>query len=196
MAIHARSSIRDVAAQVSQALADAGITAVLTGGGAVSVHSANAYQSYDIDFVTAASRRELSAVMATLGFARGAGRHFEHPATRLVVEFVAWPVTVGEEVLHRWARLRTPVGTLQVLTPTQCVKDRLAAFYHWRDSQSLEQALLVAAGHRVAAKELARWSRAEGHQRDYAEFRRRLLAIRNGRRSEKKRKGRKGDPSQ
>jgi hypothetical protein len=41
MAVHARSSIRDVAAQVSQALADAGITAVLTGGGAVSIHSAN-----------------------------------------------------------------------------------------------------------------------------------------------------------
>jgi hypothetical protein len=37
MAINARSTIRDVAAVVSQALADAGITAVLTGGGAVSV---------------------------------------------------------------------------------------------------------------------------------------------------------------
>ncbi|GIK34860.1 MAG: hypothetical protein AMXMBFR45_08750 [Gammaproteobacteria bacterium] len=39
MAINARSTIRDVAAVVSQALADAGITAVLTGGGAVSVYS-------------------------------------------------------------------------------------------------------------------------------------------------------------
>jgi hypothetical protein len=120
--------------------------------------------------------------MATLGFTRGAGRHFVHPATKLVVEFVAWPVTVGDEVLHRWARIRTPVGTLQVLTVTQCVKDRLAAFYHWRDSQSLEQALLVAAEHRVSARELARWSRKEGHLPDYEEFRRRLLALRRSRR--------------
>ena len=67
MAITRRSTIRDVAAQVSQALTDAGITAVLTGGGAVSVYSANKYQSYDIDFVTAASRRELSTIMSGLG---------------------------------------------------------------------------------------------------------------------------------
>ncbi len=98
MSITRRSSIRDVAAQVSQALTKAGITAVLTGGGAVSIYSENRYQSYDIDFVTAASRRELTAIMSELGFSPGAGRHFVHPATRLVVEFVAWPVTLGEEV--------------------------------------------------------------------------------------------------
>jgi hypothetical protein len=27
--------------------------------------------------------------------------------------------------------------------PTDCVKDRLAAFYHWGDRQGLEQAILV-----------------------------------------------------
>lgn len=91
MAITHRSTIRDVAARVSQALTDAGITAVLTGGGAVAIYSANKYQSYDIDFVTAASRRELSMIMAKLGFKRGPVMHFEHPATKLVVEFVAWP---------------------------------------------------------------------------------------------------------
>ncbi len=181
MAINARSSVKAIAAHVSQALADAGITAVLTGGSAVSIYSANRYRSYDIDFVTAASRREISAVMSRLGFERGRGRHFEHPATRYIVEFVAWPVTVGEEVLHRWSHLRTPMGTLQILTPTQCVKDRLAAFYHWRDSQSLEQALLVALTQQTSPTELARWSRAEGHQHDYEEFRRRLLALRRRR---------------
>lgn len=178
MPITRRSTIRDVAARVSQALTDAGITAVLTGGGAVSIYSANRYLSRDIDFVTAASRRELSAVMAELGFQRGPGRHFEHPATPLVVEFVAWPVTVGEEVVRRWSRIRTPSGVLQVLTPTQCVKDRLAAFYHWRDTQGLEQALLVATEKRVAMGELARWSVAEGHSEDFEEFRRRLRRMR------------------
>jgi len=180
MAITRRSTIRDVAARVSQALTKAGITAVLTGGGAVSVYSANKYQSYDIDFVTAASRRELSDVMCKLGFTQGAGRHFEHPSTRLVVEFVAWPLTVGDEVVQRWARIPTPAGLLQILTPTQCIKDRLAAFFHWRDSQSLEQALLVGKTHRISLMELARWSRAEGHAQDYEEFRRRLRSIRRG----------------
>lgn len=179
MAITRQSSPRDVASQVSQALADAGITAVLTGGGAVSVYSRNRYQSYHLDFVTAASRRDLARVLAELGFRPGSGRHFEHPSTRLVIEFVAWPITVGDEVVRKWARLNTPSGTLQILTPTQCVKDRLAAFFHWRDSQSLEQALEVSRTHRVSMAALARWSRAEGHADGYAEFRRRLVA--NGR---------------
>ena len=182
MAITRRSTIREVAARVSQALTDAGITAVLTGGGAVSLYSANRYRSYDIDFVTAASRRELAVVMSALGFLAGPGRHFEHPDTRLVVEFVAWPVTVGDEVVRRWSRITTRAGTLQVLTPLQCVKDRLAAFFHWRDAQSLEQALLVAANHRVSMKELGRWSAHEGHAGDFEEFRRRLRALRRGRR--------------
>ena len=183
MAITRRSTIRDVAAHVSQALTDAGITAVLTGGGAVSIYSANKYQSYDIDFVTAASRRELSKVMSKLGFKLGAGRHFEHPSTKLVVEFVAWPVTLGDEVVRKWVKVRTSVGMLQTLTPTQCIKDRLAAFFHWRDSQSLEQALLVGKTHRISMAELARWSSAEGHAEGYEEFRRRLQVIRRKRRS-------------
>ncbi|MCC7258205.1 MAG: hypothetical protein IT486_07515 [Gammaproteobacteria bacterium] len=178
MAITRRSTVREVAAHVSQALTDAGITAVLTGGSAVSVYSANRYRSYDIDFVTGASLRELGRVMAEIGFTRGAGRHFEHPYTRFVVEFVAWPVTVGDELVRKWARIRTPAGSLQILTPTQCVKDRLAAFFHWRDSQGLEQALLVGRSHRVSMTELARWSDAEGHAEDFAEFRRRLQSIR------------------
>ncbi len=183
MAITRRSTLRDVAAQVSQALTDAGISAVLTGGGAVSIYSANQYQSFDIDFVTAASRRELAAIMSELGFRHGAGRHYEHPATKLVVEFVAWPVTVGDEVVKKWARLPTSAGTLHLLTPTQCIKDRLAAFFHWRDSQSLEQALLVGKTHRISMAELARWSRAEGHAEAFEEFRRRLQVIRRGRRT-------------
>lgn len=183
MAITRRSTIRDVAIHVSQALTDAGITAVLTGGGAVAIYSANKYQSYDIDFVTAASRRELSTVMLELGFKRGPGRHFEHLATKLVVEFVAWPVTVGDEVVRKWSRIRTVQGTLQILTPTQCIKDRLAAFFHWRDSQSMEQALLVGKTRRIAMTELARWSIAEGHAEDFEEFRRRLKVVRCQRRS-------------
>lgn len=74
MAITRGSTIRDVAAQVAGALENAGITAVLTGGSVVSIYSANKYQSYDIDFVTGASIRELTTVMAGLGFKRGAGR--------------------------------------------------------------------------------------------------------------------------
>ena len=92
-------------------------------------------------------------------------------------------MTLGDEVVRKWAKVRTRVGMLQILTPTQCIKDRLAAFFHWRDSQSLEQALLVAKAHRVSMKELARWSSAEGHAEGFEEFRRRIQLIRREGRS-------------
>jgi len=41
------------------------------------------------------------------------------------------------------------------------VKDRLAAYFHWNDRQSLEQALLVAKAQPVDIKEIRRWSKAE-----------------------------------
>lgn len=115
---------------------------MLTGGGAVCLHTTNRYCSYDIDFVTAASCRDLVPVMASLGFTLGAGRRFE--------------------------------------TPTPCVKDRLAAFYHWRDVQGLEQAVMVARDHRVSVAEIERWSKAEGHTEAFGEFRKRLRLVRGG----------------
>jgi len=42
------------------------------------------------------------------------------------------------------------------------VKDRLAAFYHWKDQQSLEQAILIARDHNIDIEEVRRWSANEG----------------------------------
>lgn len=41
------------------------------------------------------------------------------------------------------------------------MKDRLAAFYHWHDRQSLELAVMVARENRVSMKELEHWSANE-----------------------------------
>jgi hypothetical protein len=45
---------------------------------------------------------------------------------------------------------------LKVLSPTDCVKDRLCAFYFWNDLQGLEQAVLVAKSQQVDLKEIKR----------------------------------------
>jgi len=42
------------------------------------------------------------------------------------------------------------------------VKDRLAAYYHWGDLPSLEQAVLVAKANDVDLNEIERWSEVEG----------------------------------
>ena len=56
--------------------------------------------------------------------------------------------------------LKTSAGSL-LLTPTDCIKDRLASFFYWNDRQALEQALLVAKNHPIHLEDLKRWAKEE-----------------------------------
>jgi len=56
------------------------------------------------------------------------------------------------------------------LTPTDCVKDRLAAYYHWDDEQSLTQAIWVAQKNEVNFQELKKWSKNESSIDKYNNF--------------------------
>lgn len=165
------SSIEEVAATVSHALTAAGITAVLSGGAVVQIYSHGLYVSRDLDFVSSASHREIEAALGSLGFTRQGGRHFTHPACPYTVEFPPWPLAIGRELIRDWTERRVGLLSIQILTPTQCVMDRLAAFYHWRDRQALDQAVAVAAAHDVDLTDIQRWSAAEGQDALYAEFR-------------------------
>lgn len=51
---------------------------------------------------------------------------------------------------------------MRLLSSTQAVMDRLAAFYHWHDPQSLEQALMVVHSQSVDLKAIQAWSKDEG----------------------------------
>jgi hypothetical protein len=58
--------------------------------------------------------------------------------------------------------LDTAAGKLRLLSPTDCVKDRLAAYIHWNDREAFEQALLVARTQEIDFRDLRRWARNEG----------------------------------
>lgn len=70
-------------------------------------------------------------------------------------------------------------GIRGVLTGGAC-RDRLAAYFHWNDRQSLEVALEIAIRNRVNLGKVKRWSEAEGNadrfQMFQAELRRRRVA--------------------
>jgi hypothetical protein len=172
----ATSSIEEVAAVVSDALTSAGITAVLSGGAAVQIYTSGLYKSRDLDFVASASQRELQRVLQRLGYTRQAGRHFVHETCPYTLEFPPWPLAVGNELVRNWGEQSVGELRIQILTPTQCVMDRLAAFYHWRDRQGLDQAVLVASLHPVDRDEIERWSVREGHSASHLEFVTRLQA--------------------
>jgi hypothetical protein len=176
MQLSAASSIEEVAAVVSDALTSAGITAVLSGGAAVQIYTSGLYESRDLDFVASASQRELQRVLQRLGFTRQAGRHFVHETCPYTLEFPPWPLAVGNELVRNWGEQSVGELRIQILTPTQCVMDRLAAFYHWRDRQALEQAVLVGSLHSIDLDEIERWSAREGQSSAHTEFAVRLKA--------------------
>lgn len=89
------------------------------------------------------------------------------------VEFPSPPVAVGNKPLKRFNEIETKSGYLKLLTPTQCVMDRLAAYYYWNDRQSLEQAILVAKNHEIDFDEIEMWSDEEGMKGKYDEFKKR-----------------------
>lgn len=168
-----RVSLRDLALVVSDSLNKRGVEAVLTGGACVSIYTRNRYLSYDLDFVLLAAEDRPAAVeaLAFLGF-RIEGRHFRHPDTPFLVEFLWPPLSIGEDPVKHIAELHKGGRTLRLLSPTDCVKDRLAAFYFWNDRPSLEQALLVARRHPIDRDDIKRWSLREGMEDRFATFRR------------------------
>jgi hypothetical protein len=176
--ITASTSVEKLAALVCTTLERHGIEAVLTGGAVVSIYTRNEYRSLDLDFVVRGLAKDVRAAMESLGFAKQAGRHFEHPRTQYYVEFPSGPLAIGNEPVVRTAVRRTATGVLRLLTPTDCVMDRLAAFYHWNDAQGLEQAVAVARRQRLDIARARRWSRREGMEVKFAVFERRLRSPR------------------
>src|SRR5262249_43290553 len=78
------------------------------------------------------------------------------------VEFPNGPLSVGEERPKEIAQRKLRTGILRLLSPTDCVKDRLTWWIHGKDRQSLEQAVAVAQRVSVDLAELRRWVRGEG----------------------------------
>lgn len=168
-------SPEELAAFVCQSLADAGIKVTLTGDSCVAVWTAGQYVSKDLDFVEQGTvpRREIRSVLGRLGF-REDRRYFVHPDTEFVIEFPSGPLAVGNEPVRSISERVSTTGVLRLLSPSDCVKDRLAAYFHWNDQQALRQAVMVARMQHIDIDEIRRWSNAEN---EVAKFERFLTAL-------------------
>ncbi len=107
----------------------------------------------------------IAEAIEPLGFRRTPGsRQFEHPEAPYYVEFPPGPLAFGETVVPESSvlTLQTEFGPVRIITPTQSVMDRLAAYLHWNDNQALDQAVMVASRQHVDWPELYEWARREG----------------------------------
>lgn len=165
----------ELAAFIAAEFQRRGVNVVLSGGSCVSIYSDGKYVSMDLDFVNAgfAKRAVIRETMEFLGFSEEC-RHFRHPDAELLVEFPAGPLGVGEEPVKQIDEITTETGVVRIISPTDCVKDRLAWYYHDKDTECLEQAILVATGNHVDIDEIERWSVAEGKREAFAVIRHKL----------------------
>lgn len=178
-------TIGELAAFVCSHLRRHTIKAVLSGGACVSIYTDNRYQSYDLDFVenTPTSRKRISEVLSEIGFVEK-DRFYAHTHTDFVIDFPAGPLAVGSEPVREIHEMNFSTGCLSLLSPTDCVKDRLAAYYHWTDLQCLEQALLVAEAREINLKEIQRWSVSENKTTEYKEIKSKLMDAAQRRRAD------------
>jgi hypothetical protein len=160
-----RSSVKDVAACVGQALTDAGVRAILSGGACASIHSGGAYQSVDLDFILLryGSPAQVDQAMATVGFTRRANQYF-HPRARFYVEFPPGPVSIGGDFKIEPVEIRVGTRTIWALSATDSCRDRLAAFFHWNDRQGLQAAVQIALRGQVDLEKVRSWAAEEGEQ--------------------------------
>ncbi len=168
-------SLEELAGYLCQSLHDAGVIVTLTGGACVAIWSNGKYVSADLDFIEEGPvpRRKIRAILEDLGFYEK-DRYFVNPSTPLIVEFPTGPLMVGNQRIEKVTERMTAAGLLRLLSPTDCVKDRLAAFFHWNDRQALEQALLVALDQEVDLNDLQTWSASEEHEEKFKAFVKRL----------------------
>jgi len=144
-------------------LREKGIEVVLSGGAAVSFYSKDQYVSKDVDLVCVffPKRTKIIGLMAGKGF-HEEGLYFKHPDTQFIVEFPTGPLAVGEEPVNQINQYSLSTGDLRIISPTDCVKDRLLGFFHWDDRQCLSQAVLVTQLNEIDIKEVERWAKGEG----------------------------------
>ena len=144
MSDFSKTSIVELATIVADHLRTHDIRVVVVGGLAVEIYSENIYLTKDIGMVDVSYRNpaELRKAIAEIGFEK-TGHIFSNKTTDITVEFPSAPITVGDERVAETAVVSSTVGDIPILRSGDVIKDRLAAYFHWRDKPSLVQALTV-----------------------------------------------------
>lgn len=165
----------ELAAYVDTHLQEKDIAVVLSGGASVAIYSNHKYVSKDIDFVDRyfLDHKVVREVMEDLGFER-VGKHYHHPDSEYYIDFVSGPPSVGKEPISEIIELTLGTGSVRIISPADCVKDRLAAYFYFNDRQGLEQALLVAGKNDIDLDAIKMWASDEGEIEKFKEFAQRL----------------------
>ncbi len=148
------------------------VDTILVGGAVVSIYSEGAYESGDLDFVlTDMFVKNLPSLMNEIGFIKKGGRHYEHPECKhLFVEFPSSFLEIGEDNQVIPDEVSLEGVKIKILSPTDCVRDRLAGYMHFKSRDNFDQAILVAKKHPVNLDKVKKWCAGEKHLEVFEEF--------------------------
>lgn len=166
---------------VAAHLESKGLNVVLVGGAVVSIYSQGAYRSGDLDFiVTSLFKDKLPQYMKEIGFQKSSkgslGRLYRHPdCHHLVVEFPAGPISIGEDFNIKPDEHIFEGQKIKILSPTDCIVDRLASYMYAErgphgERKTLEQAVMVARAQPYNLDRIKKWCMKEGHPEVFEQF--------------------------
>lgn len=162
------TAITELAGIIAEHLQSHGIEVVLVGGLAVEIYTENLYLTKDIDMVNTNYQppKHLHAAMAELGFHKQ-GRVYVNNTTNITVEFPSAPLSVGDELIKSTTHAKVANKNIPILKVEDVVKDRLAAFIHWQDRQSLIQATAILVKHQLKLATFKKFCLHEGSAEQY-----------------------------
>ncbi len=152
------------------------IDTVMVGGSVVSVYTKGVYQSGDIDLINLSYlNKGIKSVLEKLGFIYKNG-HFQHPECHhLFIEFVKGPIAIGKDYKIRPKKVKYKGQIIRILSPTDCIKDRLASYIYFSARECLDQALLVAKAQPFSLKDVEKWCTEEDGEKQFQEFKQLFL---------------------
>ncbi|HEY1729555.1 MAG TPA: hypothetical protein VGG22_14345 [Candidatus Baltobacteraceae bacterium] len=167
--IDENSTLEDVCYAVARALSEIDSDVVLTGGSAAEIYAPGFYTSLDADFVFRKTPRKnaLEDALARIGFTKAASTGmFVHAKTSYTLDFPRGPLAVGGDYVTVTQKLKRGDITLQILTSTDCVRDRLAHFYFWDDYTALAAAVAVTQlqGNGIDQETIREWTERESRK--------------------------------
>ena len=156
---------------VASHLKQNGIAFVLMVGATPEIYTSGLYESGDLDFIlTDMFVKKLPEYMKEIGFVRK-GRHFVHPdCTHLFIKFPKGPLEIGDDLSIVPEEVTVDGVKIKILSPTDCVKDRLATYIYFKDRVGIEQAVLVAKNHPVKLDSIKAWCAKEKFPQVFEEF--------------------------
>jgi hypothetical protein len=163
--------LKEAAAAVFKRLSANGHDPILSGQSCAAIYGGAGIKTSSIEFaIREFSVGPVSKLMAELGFALKESRTFACDVSPFEVTLIAAPLMIGDDSVSGSRTIKTQAGPLKLVTPTDCVRQRLSMFYRWGDRAALSDAVQVAKRQAVDMELVARWSEWEWATDRFQEF--------------------------